>query len=133
MEDIKGRADVEWLVDDFYEKVRKDPLLGPIFDDVMKVDWSKHLPIMYDFWETNIFGVAKYKGRPIEAHAKVHDRAPMEQALFDRWLELFDKTIDENFEGIRATTLKKHAASIAGIMHFKVNHPGDIRMAPPKK
>ena len=38
--DITGRADIEQLVNTFYDKIRKDDLLGFIFNDVAKTDWA---------------------------------------------------------------------------------------------
>ena len=61
MPDITTEADVRVLVDTFYEKVREDALLDPIFSDVAKVDWEHHLPKMYAFWNGMILGKA---GRP---------------------------------------------------------------------
>ena len=49
--DIVTRGDIEKLVDGFYNKVRKDTMLGFIFVDIAKVNWDTHLPIMYDFFE----------------------------------------------------------------------------------
>jgi hemoglobin len=53
--DIIDRTDIENLVNRFYDKVKKDDLIGFIFNDVAKLDWEKHLPTMYDFWEGIIF------------------------------------------------------------------------------
>jgi hemoglobin len=47
--DIVSRADIEHLVNHFYNRVRADEILGPIFDDVAHTDWDAHLPKMYDF------------------------------------------------------------------------------------
>lgn len=49
--DIETSAEVRILVDRFYEKVRRDPLIGPIFDEVAKVDWPSHLATLYVFLE----------------------------------------------------------------------------------
>ena len=42
--DLTGRADIERLVNTFYEEIRGDEMLGFIFDDVAKTDWVAHLP-----------------------------------------------------------------------------------------
>ncbi len=49
MKDIISRDDIELLVKQFYLKVRKNETLGYIFDDVMKIDWGHHMPILVDF------------------------------------------------------------------------------------
>jgi hypothetical protein len=46
--DIENRKDIEQLINAFYDKVREDELIGFIFNDVAKVNWQKHLPVMYD-------------------------------------------------------------------------------------
>ena len=46
--EIKNKEDIILLVDEFYKKANKDPLLGPVFNDIAKVNWEKHLPIMYN-------------------------------------------------------------------------------------
>ena len=46
--DIKNRDDVFNLVTSFYEKVRKDIVLGPFFNDTIK-DWDAHLQHLTTF------------------------------------------------------------------------------------
>ncbi|MGI9242640.1 MAG: group III truncated hemoglobin, partial [Verrucomicrobiales bacterium] len=50
--DLRDRNDIVQLVDRFYEKIRSDEKLGPIFNELVDVDWDTHLPKMYDFWDT---------------------------------------------------------------------------------
>ena len=54
--DIETREDIIKLVDVFYDKVKKNEILGYIFDDIAKIDWSKHLPVMYSFWASILLG-----------------------------------------------------------------------------
>ena len=110
--DIESSAEVRILVDRFYEKVRRDPLIGPIFDEVAKVDWPSHLATLYSFWETLLKvgeGNGVHSGAPFPKHA----RLPVEKAHFDRWLQLFLETVDENFSGEKANEAKGRALSIA--------------------
>ena len=51
---IESREDVSLLVNTFYSKIRKDTLLGPIFNRII-TDWETHLELLTDFWETNLF------------------------------------------------------------------------------
>lgn len=62
--EIEDRSDVYKLVCTFYAKVRKHDLLGPIFERHID-DWPAHLERLTDFWETNLFFVAKFKGNPM--------------------------------------------------------------------
>ena len=52
--DIGNRADVILLVSKFYEKVRKDNVLGPFFNETIK-DWDAHLEHLTTFWESSLF------------------------------------------------------------------------------
>ncbi len=63
--DIENRKDIEQLINRFYDKVKQDNMIGFIFNDVAKVNWQKHLPVMYDFWENIIFLSNKYAGNPM--------------------------------------------------------------------
>ena len=49
--DIRNRKDIEKLVNSFYDKIKSDVVIGYMFNDVAKVNWEKHLAIMYNFWE----------------------------------------------------------------------------------
>ena len=42
---------IRTLVLTFYAKVRKDPTLGPIFDQAIG-DWDDHLEKLTDFWSS---------------------------------------------------------------------------------
>ncbi len=118
--DIQNRKDIITLVDSFYEKVLKDELLGRIFTNVVKVDWEKHLPRMYDFWETTLFYESKYSGNPMQVHVDLNQRFPLTKVHFDRWLALFNQTVDELFEGNMATLARQRALSIATVMQVKI-------------
>ena len=59
MKEIEGRKDVELLVDRFYEKAFKDKVIGHFFTQVVPLDLNHHIPILYDFWESTLFDLAK--------------------------------------------------------------------------
>ena len=119
--DIENREDIEQLINAFYDKVKKDDVIGFIFNDVAKVNWEKHLPVMYDFWENIIFFTNKYSGNPMIVHTHLSQRAPLTKQHFERWLKLFSGTVDELFEGKRATLTKEKAQGIATIMQVKIS------------
>jgi hemoglobin len=112
-EDIATRADVIRLVDTFYDKVRHDGLLSPIF---AHVDWPAHLPVMYNFWSSLLFGDQSYNGSPFMPHKGL----AIDQSHFARWLELFTETVDRDFAGERASELKQRAHSIAAMFQYKL-------------
>ncbi len=118
--DILDRKDIETMVNLFYEKVKQDDLIGYIFNDIVKVDWSRHLPVMYDFWEGVIFFTGGYTGNPMIAHRKLNHVVSLTPEHFNRWLKLFLSTIDENFKGDKAELAKQRAMSIATVMQLKL-------------
>ena len=118
--DIEVRDDVIRLVNTFYEKVKPDETIGFFFNKVKQVDWEKHLPLMYDFWQNIIFHTGGYTGNPMRIHMNLHKQAPMKKEHFDRWLQLFTATVDELFEGEKAEQAKQRALSIATVMQINI-------------
>ncbi|HEY2350793.1 MAG TPA: group III truncated hemoglobin [Puia sp.] len=118
--DIAGNEDVRMLVDTFYRKVKMDPLIGFIFTDIVHVNWEKHLPVMYAFWEQILFYTGNYAGNPMEIHKHVHQLTPLRTEQFDRWIKLFYATVDELFSGEKAELAKERALSIATMMKIKI-------------
>lgn len=78
------------LVDAFYDRVRADPLLGPVFADRIS-DWGPHLEQMRRFWSSVALMSGVYHGRPMPKHLPL----PVDARHFDRWLELFEATAVE--------------------------------------
>ena len=120
--DIENRDDIILLINTFYEKVKKDEVIGYIFNDVAKVNWEKHLPVMYDFWENVIFFTGSYTGNPMTAHKQLNKKTPLNTEHFQEWIKLFTKTVDELFEGDKAELTKQRAISIATVMQIKILH-----------
>jgi hemoglobin len=118
--DILDRKDIETMVNLFYEKVKQDDLIGYIFNDIVKVDWNAHLPVMYDFWEGVLFFTGGYTGNPMITHRKLNHVVSLSAEHFNRWLKLFLSTVDENFEGEKAELAKQRAMSIATVMQLKL-------------
>jgi hemoglobin len=118
--DIRDRNDIKLLVDRFYDKVKKDPVIGYIFNDIVKVNWDKHLPVMYDFWDNAIFYSGTYNGNPLKTHTQLNRVAPLTPAHFNHWVKLFLQTVDELFSGEKASLAKQKATSIAKVMELKV-------------
>lgn len=98
------------LVDAFYARVRKDPELGPIFNDAIG-DWPEHLTRLRAFWSSVMTGSGRYKGQPVPAHLKHRDR--LSPALFERWLGLWAQTSNELMSREAAAALQAKAARIA--------------------
>lgn len=112
---IDSRKEVSELVHRFYERIRKDELLGPIFNGhITESKWPLHLEMLTDFWESNLFGVRKFTGRPLQKHLQVDRNMnySISQEHFGRWLQLWFSTIDTLFQGERAVHAKELARRI---------------------
>ena len=114
--DIENRSDIDDLMNRFYARAMKDETIGYIFTDAAKLDLEHHLPIIGDFWETLLFGTGSYQkyGRnPLKVHAELNEKTPLFLEHFERWLEIFRKSVDESFDGERARFIKVRAEMIA--------------------
>lgn len=80
------------MVDRFYGRVRKDPVLGPIFDGVIGDGWDRHLKRMKDFWSSVMLMTGRYKGTPLEAHKRIEGIGPPH---FQIWLALWRETASD--------------------------------------
>ena len=111
--DINDRADCERLVGAFYGKALIDPVIGFIFTDVARLDLEAHVPRIASFWETVLLGARTYSGGAFRPHAELNERVRLRAGHFQRWLALWDETVDELFEGERAELAKAHARRVA--------------------
>lgn len=116
MKTIEKRQDIAVLVNAFYAKIREDDMLGPIFNShIPEEKWPEHLSKLTDFWETNIFGVIRFKGNPTQKHLQVDRNLnhAIEPAHFERWLQLWFETVDELYDGENAERAKNSATRMA--------------------
>jgi hemoglobin len=118
--DIENRADIELMVNQFYRKVTEDDVIGFIFSDIVKMNWEKHLPIMYDFWDNALFFTGTYSGNPMNLHKHLHHIRPLDSKHFSRWVDLFLETVDAYFDGEKASLARQRAISIAAVMEEKI-------------
>lgn len=118
--DIKDREDIRLLIDTFYDKVKINDVIGPIFNDVAQLDWDHHMPIMYDFWSGLLLGERGYTGNPMEKHIALSKKTTMSEVEFSEWLKLFIQTTDDLFQGPRAEDAKHRASNIARLMLYKI-------------
>ena len=128
--DITGRTEIELLVNTFYEHVRTDEVLGFIFDRVAQTNWESHLPKMYAFWETVLFGTGGFTGNPLAAHAKLVPQTEMGRTQFSQWLAIFRATVDELFAGEKAEHIKSCAEDMANVFYSRINSVPDTRFDP---
>ena len=113
--DIQPGKGVQQMVDSFYKNARQDPLLGPIFEQAIS-DWQEHLPTMYQFWERLLFGFSDYNGNPFQKHLSLS----LNKEHFTIWIEIFTKTIDENFSGLKAEEAKSLSRKVADSFQLRM-------------
>jgi len=108
-------AMIDHLVRAFYEKIRVDPILGPIFNERIS-NWEPHLLKMVDFWSSATLKSGRYKGNPMI----IHNSMPIDSRFFDRWLTLFAKTVTEVCPPEPAKTFVEKANLIANSLELGI-------------
>ena len=111
------------LVHGFYDRVRRDPLLGPVFADRI-TDWGPHLDRMVEFWSSVALMTGRYHGAPMPKHLTL----PVDRSHFDQWLAQFRQTAKEVCSPEGAVWVIERAERIAFSIHANVedakNHYG---------
>lgn len=103
------------LVHRFYDKVRADAVLGPIFASRIS-HWGPHLQRMVEFWSSVALMTGRFHGTPIQVHASL----PVEWDHFERWLMLFSETATETCPPEGVTHVVERAERIARSLHMAV-------------
>lgn len=116
LKDISTIEDIEFLVHTFYDKIRVNGLIGPIFIGVIRDNWPVHLEKMVRFWQTILLEDHTYFGSPFLPHAEL----PVEQKHFDAWLTLWSETVDNHFAGKKADEAKWRAEKMATLFLSKI-------------
>jgi hemoglobin len=98
------------LVYAFYERVRADPLLGPVFEQKLAGRWDEHLPKMCAFWGSLVLGSKQYRGNVQQSHQPLEGVEPRH---FSRWLYLFLDTVEGRYEPAAAVRFMEPALRIA--------------------
>jgi len=125
-QDITGIEDIKILVDDFYSRIQQDELLAPIFNFRLSTHWGPHLEKMYTFWNAALFGVKGYSGNPFMKHATME----LDQEHFDRWIRMFNETVDTYFEGSVAEDAKRRALVMANMFQLRLKEIKDNNTKP---
>jgi hemoglobin len=106
---------IEHLVRSFYERVRTDELLAPVFDARIR-DWKPHLVQMSAFWSSSALMSGRYHGAPMSKHVPL----PIDAEHFDRWLALFEETAREVCPPEAAAHFVERARRIAASLELGV-------------
>jgi len=118
---ILSEQELRLLVEKFYERVRADSALGPVFNDAIE-DWDHHLTTLTNFWHAVMLTSGRYKGNPMQAHFKHAERITPQ--MFQRWLGLFSKTAEEVLQPEHAAEIAAKANRIAVSLQWGLNLAG---------
>lgn len=134
--DITTPADIDRLVEAFYAKLLRDPIVGFFFTDIAQIDRPDRLPghlrTISAFWQQQLLGRPGYRGQTFALHAALHRRAALTADHFHRWLYFFEQTVDEQFGGPVAAAAKARAQAIAHSMQQALaqRHPTATELDP---
>jgi len=106
---------IERLIRAFYGRVRRDPLLAPVFESRI-ADWEPHLDNMFAFWSSLTLQTGRYHGQPMAKHLPL----PVDARHFDRWLELFEETARETCPPAAAERFIERAHRVAESLELGV-------------
>jgi len=118
--DLAGRDDIEALLRRFYGTALYDDMLAEPFAEIRAWGLESHLPVMCDFWETVLFRAGRYRRNALHAHQHVQQRVPLSARHFQRWLTLWNATVDQMYRGPVAEHAKIQAARIATSLHRRL-------------
>lgn len=121
MNRLESRSEIYSFITIFYQRIRSDELLGPIFNRRIN-DWEHHLEHITDFWESNILSERSYQGNPVFVHQKVDEKEAgnISQEHFGIWLQLWFATLDEYCEGENVSLMKERARNMAHHLYMRI-------------
>jgi hemoglobin len=111
------RALIARVVHGFYDEIRRDKMLGPIFASRIAPErWPLHLDTMVEFWSSVLLLTGSYKGKPVPAHIPLK----LEDSHFIRWLDLFEATTRRLCPPAIAALFMERATRIADSLRFAI-------------
>ena len=129
--DLDNAAAIDAFVEAFYARLLRDPLLAPIFFDVANIDLPVHLPRIKAYWRKMLLGDATaYSGHMMARHRALDARRRLGAEDYERWLSLFEQTLDAGFAGPGADRARELGRRIAGNMrrNLSVTRVGNGRI-----
>ncbi len=102
MRDIQNKADIEQLINAFYNDLLNIDEMKPVFEGL---NFEKHVPQIVHFWSFVLLDEPGYKTNVFEKHLHL----PIQLPLFDIWLHTFNNNVDKLFKGEKAELAKQRA------------------------
>tara|TARA_R110002167_G_scaffold304409_2_gene508691 strand:+ start:794 stop:1159 length:366 start_codon:yes stop_codon:yes gene_type:complete len=109
---------IEIFVGNFYDKVSRDNLLGPIFNEVAEVNWDEHIPKLIQFWCSVLLKAGEYHGNAYQKHVDLTKQVSIEALHFERWLSIFQTQAKLDFDKESAEIVISKALNIADSLRF---------------
>lgn len=103
------------VVDDFYSRIQKDPVLQVPFRSVH--DWPEHVQRLIHFWWSR-FGGRVYLFnyyRPVEKHFF----AGFDRSLLKRWLDIFHETLQSHLKPEQVETWRSISEKLGEALAMK--------------
>jgi hemoglobin len=113
MKDIETYDDCLVMIRKFYDKLLVDEQISHFF---IHLDLDEHIPNVADFWAFILIDKPGYSNNMMTAHSKLS----LSENDFQRWLELFHQTINEQFKGEKANLAIERSKLIAWTMKSKM-------------
>ena len=117
-------AMIERLVRGFYDRVRDDDFIGPVFNARIS-NWEPHLQQMFAFWSSVVLLSGVYHGQPMRKHLPL----PVDASHFDRWLALFESTARELCPPKAADLFIERARRIAESLELGIASANGVMLA----
>ena len=115
MDSELNRDSIATLVRDFYTDIRRDGVLGPVFEGAIGADWEPHLERMVDFWCSVMLSSGEFKGNVFGKHMQLQG---IGVEHFQRWLGLFDSHARRLFQPEVAEEFLVAAKRIAASLQY---------------
>jgi len=121
MRDIENREDLITIMRVFYERLLGDERISFFFTKVTDthLHLEEHFEILGTFWEQSLFMKGGYYNNMFQIHQEINQKHPFTKEHFTIWLEHFNRTIDEKFQGEKSEQMKTQALSMATVMQIK--------------
>jgi hemoglobin len=113
------------LVDRFYEAVRANTEIGPVFNAAVE-NWSEHKQLLSSFWCSVALGTGTYRGFPMA----VHRQHPLKATHFDQWLTLWRTTCTDVLEDSAAARMIEYAERIGRSLRYGLGLCGRVGARP---
>ncbi len=124
--DLDTPEAINEFVERFYTRLLADKTLGPIFLDTAEIDLEQHLPRIEAFWRKLLLGEIGYNRHMMNIHRETHDQREFTPEDFSRWLDYFESTLDESYQGPYTERARNVARSIATNLQEALLNPKDF-------